>query len=831
MFNRLGEFISRHWLLTIALWAVFAVVLHGVAPRWNDVTHDGDLAYLPDRMPSVQGERLLAEAFPKQLAKSQIAVVLERRTGALEPPDFQLADQLNDRFENLRDELPIVGIWNRDMEVVGDKLTSRVGPDGQATAIVLQLSNEFMAVDNVRVLDRVLEVLADALRSADFPQGLALGLTGSAALGGDMLSSAAQSIRNTEWATIGLVILILLLVYRAPVLAVIPLVTIGLSFLISTDFLALLTQLKNVEGFGWWNFKVFTTSKIFIVVILFGAGTDFCLFLISRFREDLERGDSTQAALASAVGSVGHALVGSGMTTICGLGMMYFADFGKFRNSGPAIAMSLVITLLACVTLAPALVAAAGDKVFWPWGVRKRTKTIPQDRPGTANLVLPGPQFAPAPLAANSARIDPASTGTVSVPAATDADFEPTGGFWDWASRVIIARPGLILTASLLLLSPLAYAGLGVGVTYDLLNELQADRPSVQGTEMILRHFAAGELTPVTILAVKENGRFDEPEGNKEIARLSKVLYELPGVASVRSLTEPLGNPPGYLQPFSSEGRKKLMALKHPLTKATYLTQVPGLVGKVARFDVVLKTQPFSLEAIQTLQGIDQKLRALSAESNSHWYESRFDYVGATVGVRDLQQVTESDQKLIEKLTVLAVLAVLIVILRRPVVCVYLILSVLFSYYVTIGCTELLFHWLYGNTFFGLDWKVPIFLFVILIAVGEDYNIYLMTRVSEEQRRHGPIAGLQLAVARTGGIITSCGVIMAGTFISMITGSLRAMHELGFALAAGVMLDTCVVRPILVPAFMAILDRRQDQTPSVDSAPAAEPAGRVAAQR
>jgi RND superfamily putative drug exporter len=247
--------------------------------------------------------------------------------------------------------------------------------------------------------------------------------------------------------------------------------------------------------------------------------------------------------------------------------------------------------------------------------------------------------------------------------------------------------------------------------------------------------------------------------------------------------------------------------MKNPRVKATYLSQTGVYANCVTKLDLVTQYDPFSEESVRLLDYIDKQLCTLKTDPQSRWYKAEFELLGTTPGIRDLKYVTSADQTLIQRLVVLAVLAVLIVLLRHPVICLFLIFSVLFSYFITIGVTEIFFAWLDGPSFVGLDWKVPLFLFVILIAVGQDYNIYLVTRVFEEQRRFGPLPGLRRALTHTGGIITSCGVIMAGTFVSMSTGTLRGMQELGFALSFGVMLDTLVIRTILVPAFIAAWER------------------------
>jgi RND superfamily putative drug exporter len=239
-----------------------------------------------------------------------------------------------------------------------------------------------------------------------------------------------------------------------------------------------------------------------------------------------------------------------------------------------------------------------------------------------------------------------------------------------------------------------------------------------------------------------------------------------------------------------------------------------------ARLELIMAHSPFSHRSIDDLQKAQDAIQAaLPANVRD---DVQLYVVGTTASVRDLAAVTQSDRSRIEVLVLVSVFVILVLLLRSIVLPIYLLVSVLFSFYATLGVSFVVFYLLDPQGFTGIDWKVASFLFTILIAVGADYNIFLITRAQEEEKRHGPLDGVREALTRTGPIISSCGVIMAGTFASLLSASLTEMKQLGFALVFGVLLDTFVVRPILVPAFL-ILRRRGRHQPAGEASPALTP--------
>lgn len=780
--ERLAQFINRYWAFVLVCWVLLALGLWQVAPSWTDIAKDGDLDYLPKQVTSLQGKELLEEAFPNEKAHSQAVICLSRGGEPITPEDRTFSLAIAERIRNEGDPdltaepLPLVDVWDYTTQVVGDMLVAKHEKHEHSIMVIARLTSGLMDTKNAELLERFEGILAE-MRDQQ-PAGLDVSLTGSAMIGGDLRDSITESLANTETATVVLVLICLIAIYRAPLLVLIPLATIAVSMRVSYDVVALLASNFGPENFEWSDFKIFTTTKIFVVVILFGAGTDFCLFLISRYKEELAGGTPRNKAPGLALANVSNALAGSAFTTILGLSTMAFAEYGKFVSSGPIIAVCLFIALMACVSFAPALLRALGPIVFWPFG--KKLFEHSQEE---------------------------------------EAD---NGGLWGWVSDVVMRRPATILGLSAWLAAGPIFFATQVEVAHDFMADLDPARTSVVGAEKVRSYFAQGTIAPMKVVA-----ELPEPAEGEDsidlrmaserfaIAHLHSLLYDMDSVADVRSIYLPTGGDPRNRRRLGAGAIQDLAAAGAPITSETFVSHTDPYAGRVTQLAVLLNENPFSKQARDQVPAIHQKLKDFSKtetidQDPNPWYGARFELVGVTPGLRDLEVVTNSDRTRIQVLTVSAVFAVLVLILRRPLVCLYLIVTVLLSYWVTLGLTDLFFQWLYGDTFHGLDWKVPIFLFVILIAVGQDYNIYLATRVFEEQKKHGDRNGLRRAVVKTGGIITSCGVIMAGTFFSMATGTLRGMVELGFALGLGVLIDTFFVRTVVVPCFFALLAKKNE---------------------
>lgn len=817
MFRLLGQFVSRYWPLVLLAWAVAMTCLIVLAPKWEDVVEDGEFNFIPDYLPSRQGEEIFKKSFKQDLLGSAVVIVVRQENdpqGLREQDrEFIIRDLLPeleriqqevlipaDETESGKPEQVISDIHTLDDPALGELLISE---DRKATLIILGLRTELFVAHNGIVIKRIKELISHRSDSGDSPNissripvGLDIAVSGTATVGWDMRVAAEESASSTHIATILFVLVLLLLIYRAPLLVLIPMSTVAVSFAIAICLISMLaTQ-------GW--IRPFVSIEIYVQVLMYGAGVDYCMFLMARYREEIDGGATFDEAIAKAVENVGSALVASAGTTIAGIGMMVFAMHDKYRQAGLAISFSLIFVLLASLTLAPAMLRLFGKWAFWP---KVRSETI---GPG-------GGWLSPTRL---MSRI---------------IQGKALRGVWEKIGAKLRKKPGTIWLVTVALLLPLAAVGVinHENLSYGLLTELPEDDTSVVGARAVQQHFPAGATGPVTILLTNENVDFANfntvgdaqkvnvtrnDEGIDAIAKLTDTLAkrrDTLGIADIRNVAYPLGITPAARRAEEKwaaevESYKDVLARgarerrRYDQELRYYVSQKGDLKGHVARIDIVFKDDPFSRVMMDRLdQTKAAVLKSLPPELAAG---TKLNFIGPTASIRDVKTTGRIDQIRIDVFATIAVFLVLLALIRRPAISAYLILSVVFSYLVTLGATFGFFYLLAPSTFGGLDWKVPIFLFTILIAVGEDYNIYLFTRIEEETKQHGPLDGITVALSKTGSIISGCGIIMAGTFCSLMSGELLGMRQLGFALAVGVLLDTFVVRPVLVPAFLLLLN-------------------------
>ena len=468
MFARIASFSTRFRWYIIAAWVAAALVLTLVAPNINDVSVSDERAFLSSSAPSLVAHEMVQKYFPDRISPSSAVLVVDAGAGgdvtAAEPTAF--VEHMTGWLTG--SEAP-AAIERVSSPTLGDEMT-RAGLTSQDKQVALILVR-FSTIGSQPATKQATAAIAEQLKQA--PPSVHAYMTGDGPILAAYNEASMKSMDSTTWITILLVVVILLVIYRSPVSPLIPLSTIALAYLISRGFIALLGQA---------GLTISMYTNVFLIVILFGAGTDYCLFLISRFREEMIGASTPVPAVRSTIRAVGETIASSAGTVIVGLAMMIFAELGLYNTSGPSIAIGVVIALVAGLTLVPALLTILGHHAFWP------RKALPVKERG----------------------------------------FWPT-----WAARVV-RRPLVALLVPVVVLVPLAIYGSGLARDFDLLGDLPSKDEARVGFEILAKHLGPGELQPLNVVAVDPAG-YDTPQGMARAEKLGGDIAGLANVSAVRS--------------------------------------------------------------------------------------------------------------------------------------------------------------------------------------------------------------------------------------------------------------------------------------------------------
>jgi len=522
--------------------------------------------------------------------------------------------------------------------------------------------------------------------------GLTVHITGPLGTAADS-AKAFKGINGTLlYATLAIVIVLLLITYRSPVLWLLPVISAAVALTTAQGLIYLLAAHAGLT--------VNAQSAGILDVLVFGAGTDYALLLTARYREELRRHEDRHEAMAVALRRAGPAVVASGGTVIVSLLALMIAELNSTRGLGPVLAIGVAVALLAMMTLLPALLVIVGRWVFWP------------ARPGYGSA-------------------------------------EPTSsGVWARAGYGIAARPRVVWVATAVALGAMALGITGLKASGLTNAESFRGHPdSVTGQTILDQHFTGGSGQPVVVI------------GNPATAaRLESALKATPGIT-------------GVTPPVTRAGRAYLEGT---------LTTAPDGQAAYATIDKLRAN-------VQAVHGADALVGGITAIN------------------LDVQRAAAHDRNVIIPVVLAVVFVILALLLRAVIAPLMLMATVVLSFAAALGVSALVFNNVFN--FGGADTSFPLFVFVFLVALGIDYNIFLMTRVREETKRHGSRRGALTGLAVTGGVITSAGAVLAGTFAVLGTLPVTFLTELGFAVAFGVLLDTIVVRSVLVTALNLDLGR------------------------
>ncbi len=670
LWERIGEIVSnqRSWVLALVVAALGGALL-GLIPQSGSAEQSP--VVLPATAESVRAAEVI-KAFPGG-DTAPVLLVISRADGAdLSPEELGAAQQARDRMSAVTGVVATPG-----PPIIG-------ATDGKAAVAPVALSPDLTGF----ALSDTVTSLRNAARDG-LPDPLIANVTGGPAFGADIANSFAGANVNLLAVTGAVVALLLIITYRSPVLWLVPLLVIAFADRIAAVTGAAVAEAAGLGGDG-------STSGI-TSVLVFGAGTNYALLLISRYREELRREPAHRQALRTAVRFAGPAILASNATVVLALLSLLLAASPTTRSLGVQAASGLVVAAIFVLLVLPPLLALFGPKLFWPF--------IP--RAGSAEIT--------------------------------------TTGAWHRVADWVSGHAGRVTVASILVLGILATGLIGIPVGLSLIDQFRVRADSVDGFKTLSAHFPGGLTDPTRVIA-----------HTADTDAVQAAIAATPGIASI--------TPAGV----SDTG--------------------------LSQWQVVLDATPASDAAFDTVVALRDSVRQADPDALVG---------GSDATALDTRDIAIRDRWVVIPAILVVVLAVLFVLLRAALTPLVLVATTTLSTLAALGMGGWVSVHLLG--FPALDNTTPLFAFLFLVALGVDYTIFLVTRAQEETPQHGTRGGIVRAVSATGAVITSAGIVLAAVFAVLGVLPLIALTQLGIIVGLGILLDTFVVRTVVIPALFTLI--------------------------
>ncbi|WHY77944.1 MMPL family transporter [Neobacillus sp. WH10] len=725
MFNPLQRLVNfssskRGAKLVFLLWIAAVIVLSVFAPSSKDYSVSSKEGSVKNDTPSAIANQVIKEQFPSK----------EGLTGLLV---FHRDDKLTD---NDREKITEVSQWLSSEEKpkyvesalpfhqfpkpVQDQMFSKDGTTLLLNFTLKEGSDSHDANATIKVMNDKLKQLKLGTLQAE--------ITGPAGISSDTISIFQNADFVLMLATIVLIFVLLLVIYRSPLLAVIPLVIAAIVYQV----------VDRVLGLGGKNdwFVLDSSAISIMLVLLFAVLTDYSLFIFSRYREELKNFSSKYSAMGEAIHHVSEPILFSGGTVLLSVLTLFTTVFMPYNHFAPVFSVAVVFILIAGLTLIPSIFALMGRKAFWPF--------IPK------------------------------------------ADEKPKekAGFWTKVSKQVMKHPAVI--AGILLITLLAGAlnTTSIQYSFNIMKSFPEDLSSRQGFELLEKHYPAGQLAPVTVILTSDEQIALDEKFLTNVKSLEDHLKNIDGVDSIsQGLTEEMIKAPEKL-PRGFIGEDK----------------------KTFKMQLVLKDNPYDTGALKTVQKLrDQEGNILSKSgfsSNSYHLQ----YAGQTAEQLDIRAMNQRDMVILFSLVTVLITIMLALQTRSILMPLLMMATILLSYVATLGFGWIIFHNIMGYD--SISYRLPVYTFVFMVALGVDYNIMLVSRIKEEAQKFSWKEAVGSGVALTGGVISSAGIILAATFAVLITQPLQELFLFGMIMALGVLMDTFLVRGMLLPSILILVKKK-----------------------